>query len=527
MHAFYLPTWQSGFVTDFTGLAERIETRQFWDFWRSFDFPSLQPVLNFFLVIFYKSFGTNGLPWYLIFTTLHILNGFLLYRFTLRLTQAFQIKQADFIAIGSALIFLLSPYASEPVTWRVCFNFLFTSLLILSVLWHTLRWLQTDESRFRNYTLLLFLVALFTFELSLTAPFLALMLVLLWTFHVDEKSKLRSRILKSFLPQIAMIGGYFLLTRLSLGTWIGHYGSDVHLRLIPREIAAHAYQYFAKYLFFARYFEHPNKMALFEAFNKPWVLYGAIGVSLILLAAYMRSFKRLAPRTRLLGWSLLAFFISLSLMLNLYFNYLLHVENDRYGYLASMFFGIFLATLFSFLPNWGRYLALASWLIISGFLLQKTNRYWSESTQVFQSLLTDFRWETQDTVYILNLPDNYNGVLLFRDYSGNDRAFADALRYVHDSPFDGKIFEVGQYNMTSLADGVSAVQDSTGVIVPTFNQWGNWWWRRGIGASAYETGHYSFETKGQSYELRLKSDPGNTVFIYQDGLKWRELEVSQ
>lgn len=519
VHVFYFPTWNAGFVTDFTGMAERFETHSFWGLFSRF--PSLQPVSNFFMLLFYKSFSVNGLPWYLIFTTFHVLNGFLLFRISRRLLRAFQVYQAETIAFVAALLFLISPYASEPVTWRVCFNYLLVTQLILFNLRHTIRWLSTAETRYWIYSALLFFLALFSLELAFVVPFLTAALVLLWSTQYPSKGLLVAWLRHFFLPQFALLAFYFILNKFMLGVWVGHYGAAMHLRFVPQEILGNAFKYFAKYLLFARDWEHSYKTALFTAIDQyAWVfalLFVALG------AAYLWFFKKLSPALKLAGWFLIAFFISLLPVINLYFNYLLHIENDRYGYLASMFFFLFIMTLFSQAPRWLGMSVFAIYLSISGYFLFKTNHIWMNATKVYYSLLNDFRWYDKDNVYILNLPDNLEGSLLFRDYAGN-HALKDALHYIWKKPFEHNLEEIAQYNMTALSDGVIAEQKSDNQIVVTFNQWGNWWWRKGIGASAYENEHYIFTPNGQFYELQLKNIPANTIFIYQTGGKWEALK---
>ena len=141
----YRDTWNAGFVTDFTGLLWRLEGSDALGILDSFGFPALQPVLNAFLFIFYKAWGLNPLPWYLVFTSLHALNGFLAYRFGAALLETYSARAPRLIAFLGALFFLLSPYQSEVVTWRVCFNFLLSSFLVLSVLWLALAWAKMED----------------------------------------------------------------------------------------------------------------------------------------------------------------------------------------------------------------------------------------------------------------------------------------------------------------------------------------------------------------------------------------------
>lgn len=524
VHLFYYPTWNAGFVTDFLGWQERFDHSSVFNVLYNFGVPSLHQLSNFFFFIFYKSFGINGLGWYLIFTTLHTVNAFLLYQFTKKLLDRLQATSIFFISFVGALFFLLSPYQTEVLVWKVCLNYLLVGTLLLASLQRTLYWLESTDQRGLYHAHLLFIISLFTLELSLMLPLLNLSLIWLWTFSRGEMPDFKKRLFQLVIPQFAILGVYFLINRLLYGVWIGHYGAATHLNFQLFDVFANYFRYLSKYLLFSRYFEHSYKEALFLALGRLSIIIPATLVGISLLVAYVFHLKKLAPRLQVAGWMLLAFFILLTPIITLYTQYLLHVENDRYGYVASMFFGIFLAAILSLLPRWLTVGLLTGWLFLSGFYLQKTVSFWSESTEVYNNLINTFDWYDKKEVYILNIPDNYNGVLQFRDLSGKDQAFKDALQYIRRKPYTGTLHEVAQYNMTTAMDGATAQRDSSGTIVVTFNQWGNWWWRNGIGASAYEKETFSFEPKGHFYELHLKAKPSDAVFIYQKGGKWVELK---
>ncbi|MCB0634298.1 MAG: hypothetical protein KDD15_31415, partial [Lewinella sp.] len=71
-------------------------------------------------------------------------------------------------------------------------------------------------------------------------------------------------------------------------------------------------------------------------------------------------------------------------------------------------------------------------------------------------------------------------------------------------------------------DGVVVINDSTGLKV-TFNQWGNWWWRRGIGASSYRDSAFIFHNEGHDYRLEWRERPGQARILYQDGVAWKSI----
>ena len=521
----YRDTWNAGFVTDFTGLLWRLEGSDALGILDSFGFPALQPVLNAFLFIFYKAWGLNPLPWYLVFTSLHALNGFLAYRFGAALLETYSARAPRLIAFLGALFFLLSPYQSEVVTWRVCFNFLLSSFLVLSVLWQALAWAKQGRRRQLWAAHSLFALALFTFELALAVPLACLALLLLFPPTQRSSGGLARQLQWLSIPQFSMLIAYFVLNRLILGAWVGHYGPAVHLKFRLGEILANYYRFGFKFLAFNRYWPHPWKEGLSGWLQEPALLYPLALFTVLGLLFALARFSRWRGEGKASLLFLLLFIFALAPAINLYFNYLLYIENDRYGYLASAFFFLGLSSLLSLLPRW-LYLSLSiGFIILSTLFLWRTNQYWKQSTALYYRLMDSFDWYDAPAVYLLNLPDNYQGAVLFRDFSGQGEAFRDALKYIKGKPYEGAIYEVAQYNLATPTDGISVRRDSALHYTVEFNQWGNWWWRRGIGMGpGYDADTYSVESKGHFYHLTLDSIQPGAVLLYQDKGEWREVE---
>lgn len=511
----YLSTYDAGFVTDFTGLAERIETHGAGGIISSFDFPALQPITSVCYYLFYQVFSLNGWGWHLSFTLLHTANALFLFFLVKRLLGHDPQHSAKWIAAAGALLFLFSPYATEVVVWRVGFHYLLVTFLIQAMLWQVICWLGHPGSSTFWKIIALQVAGLLTYELAIIAPLFSVCLILWLHPHGAWKKSLQ----RLAFPQFSLIGLYFLANRIFLGSWVGHYGSDIHLNFPVTDLIANVGRYFIKLAAFSRYWTHPWKEGIANWLAQPFGLILIASLSLGLLVWMFRSFRQSDRRTQLIWIFGLATFIALIPVLNLYFNYLLHIENDRYGYLPALFFYPAWMALLSRLPR-GFFLLLAgSYLLISIYFLQKTNRFWSQSTTVYRSLLDSFPAYGQDSCYLLNLPDNLQGAPMFRDFSGNDRAFADALQYVKKQPYPGVLEEVVQYNMVLPTDGVIVEPDSNDLKV-TFNQWGNWWWRRGIGASSYRDSTYLFHNEGHHYRLEWRQRPQRARLLYQDGLRW-------
>lgn len=509
-------------TTDFSGLIQKLEEGSAMDILNSFGFPAIQPLLNLFYYVQYQVFGLSPLPWYLLFTTLFFLNGVLVFVLVKKLAVFFEVNQVRIMAFFSGLIFLSIPYQSEPVVWKVGLSYHLVTFFILLLLITLVKWLRERKKRRWWIIQLAFVLALFSFELAFAAPFLAFFLFFLLRKKEPGLPNWRFFSTKIFLPLMFLLAAYLAATQWVVGTLTGHYKAAVPAGIDPLYTIGNFFRYFFKYLLLGRYWPGAGKQWLFQEMPAlPYLIpLAIIGISLVvwLGVRYTRLKSHFQLSLLLMG----LFFIALLPAITLYFNTLLFIENDRYGYLASAFFSGALVVFLFGLPKIWRYGLLSIYLLFGLWLSRRTNNYWQESAKVFHGLIEDFNYKNDGHVFLLNLPDNLNGAVLFRDYSGGDRAFYDALKFVGPKETDAHIHEVVQYNLTSRQDGVKVERLSPTQLKVTFRQWGNWWWRRGQGAADYENEWYRFENKGMYYLLEMKKIPENSVFLYQQNGKWFE-----
>lgn len=573
VHLFYFRTMEAGFVTDFTGLQERIDGASFWGFLDCFGFPAMHQVTNFFLYLFYDFFGQNPLPWHLVHTSMHVLNGVLGYHLGKRIFQNMGIGSPRLGAFVGSLLFLLSPYAAEVVIWRVCFNFLMSTACILGSLLFLLRYFENKKTSSLWWSHGLFALGLFTFELAVVVPFLGLVLASTIPLksatsppqggtsqpeenplkfgqskHPSQKPKVGEHratpspleggwgLTKQYwkrwaLPQFLLLTLYFILNKLLLGGWVGHYGAETHLNFDAAQISANLLKYFSKYLTLWREWPGAWKQQWMAICESETVAYGALLVGVAVVALWLRFAPNFRPgqggeSRRAIsplwgaGGAWLLFFIALLPVANLYVPWLLHGENDRYGYLASLFFYFGLVCLLSFLPKYLRYPFFAAALAVSVFHLHKITVYWQHNAEVVNGLLDDFRWEGAPEIYVLAMPENFKGTPMFKDFSRKDLILKHALKYGRGKDVKGKIYQIAQYNLGAPEDGVSVTSDSTNHFQIQFDQWGNWWWRNGIGTQGYETGKYKFTPTPRGSEVWVKDPVEGAVFIYAKGKKW-------
>ena len=137
------------------------------------------------------------------------------------------------------------------------------------------------------------------------------------------------------------------------------------------------------------------------------------------------------------------------------------------------------------------------------------------------SLLEDFRWYDQEKVYVLASPDNFRGVLMMKSHDAS--MLDDHLLVYNNRKPECKIEDIIQFNMKKSSDGVQPIVHSSDSLTITFNQWGTWHWRHGIGATSYESDKFKVDLAIPNYHLKRKNTESDAVFIYQDGLKWKEV----
>lgn len=522
----YFPLHKGGFVTDFTGLLDRYEGSTAWDILNSFGYPALQPVLNFFLYIFYHLFGTWGLPWYLVYSSVFALNAFLLSVIVSNLCQQFEVKDASLLEVCVACLFIITPYQVEVIYWRVLFNFLSVTTYILIALLFTIHYAKDAKRKYLLWIHIPFVLGLFTFELALMTPLFIGIYLLVLHRQNPTSTTLKKIAQWILLPQFFGIGIWLVLNSWLIGDITGHYGAETHLNFNAQIIISTFLKYAAKHLFLFRYLSIDSNSS-YAILQTWWVILSftivVIGITMICVIKW----KQLSSNWKL---ALLSFYwsgIALLPVLNLYFYNLQYFENDRYGYLGWAFFSMLVVlVLHQFLKNkWLFIAAVALYGTCHLYYTIRTVQWAKQATEVHDSLLANFNYADHSEVYLLGFADNFKGIFMFRDYTKSNRAFGDALKYVKATDQPPQLFEVAQFNMTASDNRLKATVDTLGRIRVTFDHWGSWWWRGGAGITNYETDKLKVEQKSLMLYVTPKSPAKDAIFLYQVGNTWQELEV--
>ena len=518
VHLLYARTWRAGLVTDFTGLQDRIAEAPFVDFLHNFGFPALEQLTHGFHWLFYHAFGPSPLAYYFLHTSLHLLNGYLLYRLVRALAGVVRWSGAVPYAYLAALLFLLSPYQTEVVVWKVCFNYLASTALMLACLLAAIRYAAAGANRALLACFGWLTLAYFTFELALALP---LLLVGIGLLVKTEKATPWRRVLLLGGGGLLSWGIYFTLNRVLLGDWIGHYGAEVHLQTDPKNIFVNYEHYVTKFFAFSREWSGHYKAAWRQWLKAAphWQLLA--GAAFVLWGLAIFRYRKLAPPLRLATAAFGLFGLAALPVINLYAAYILHVENDRYGYWPFAFFAIMLVGLAGALPRKVGLLLLVGYLLLGTYFLHRTTTYWQAGAAVYDRLITTFPAAPDSTTYILSMPDNYRGTPLLKDFTKQHQILKSALHHRRGLTFDAPLWQVASFNMETPTDRVSVTSDSLRHLRVQFDQWGNWWWRNGIGAGNLTTPQYRWRKDYHIYHLELFSPPTNARYLYTAGDQWR------
>ena len=518
----YYPTIGAGFVHDFLGWQIAYNAGSFADILNCFGYPGNHQVLHLFFYSIYSIFHIQGLPWYIIFCSIHAFNAWLLFGWVLQITSLWKISISALLVMFVSILFIIHPYNVEAVVWKTCLHYLLSLTAVLGILRISPIYVNEGKEKLLWVSLLIYASSLFLLEISFVTP---LVMSIFFFIHLMTTGAGKPEILRS----IKFCGGLWgllvaniLLNKLTLGAWVGHYGADKHLSLDVIGMMSTEVKYFVKHLFEARFFSFKTKSILFDQIlSNPELIFFLMTILISILLVYVVKIRKIASYWHLVVFGFLASLFYVLPVANMFFYHLQVGMNDRYSYLSLTFLLIAVIALMSQWPKWLSHSLMAVLLLINIYLQEKTNQYWAESTKILTSLKSSYRWNDNPFVFILNSPDNLNGITMTSIYdepSGID----ELIDYQTPRPNTGKTFDVFQFNMGTPQDGVDVIQTGPLQLKVNFKQWGNWWHRHGIGASSYENEYYKAEIQDLSYVLTFKQFPEGSVILYIVGDQWNE-----
>jgi hypothetical protein len=512
----YSPVYGAGFVTDFLGWIDCYQNTSLIEAHTCFGVKGLYYIPFVLLYTASTLFGFSPLPWFLIFAGLHALNGFLLMRMLSALSELYSIKTTKLFLAASAFLFIVFPYQVEVIAWKACFNYLSACAFLLLTVHFYAQYLIGRNKKHLIASLGILFISLFNIEFALVLPF-----ILAWMHLTRPGSKLNARDLAPVGLITGVIAVFLIFNRFVIGKYVGHYELDEEM-LNPLALASAELKYLIKSVALFRFSPYKLQEQVYALASSP-AAGGLFLLTLILAVLFV-----LVRRSKLSNGKLYFAFLSGSALIlilpvaHLYFYYLQFSENDRYTYLALAF--LLPALTFALLSIKG-----SAGKVILGIYSATALAFclmmcfmWKDSQAIYSSIIDTFKWHDNDEVYLLNVPDNYRGTFMLRNI-GADSALEEVIRLMAGKN-TGKFYDVAQYNMATPGDGVFVEKIGSDSLKVEFNQWGNWWWRNGMGSLFYKNDKYKMTPAGKHYIMLLKDISPTAAFIYYDGATWVEFK---
>ncbi|MBX7224874.1 MAG: hypothetical protein K1X55_02465 [Chitinophagales bacterium] len=464
-----------------------------------------------------KVFGTNWLGWHLVWSLLHAANAFVFYLLLKRLMgNAFR----PIATLFPVFFFLLSPFQTENVIWGATIHYLIMQLIFLLCLNCILSYYKQRERKFLVYFILLYTASLFCYEQAFVLPVLFGVFYFLFVFDRNNQP-LKEFITKFLGANLLLLTLYFVLNRILYGSFITHYGADVHFKFDVLQIITTFKNYFLKFFFFHRYDPWSIKQ-LFVTLDARYITH-VFSLIVFVGGSIFCWMKRADIIWRIVLFCLIAYCVMLAPVLNLDNSFTFEIQSDRYGYLPSLFFYFGWGLLLMKIMDGQFYIASSLYLTLCIFLLIPTVNKWHEAGILTRELINNYPCSPEEEVYILNLPDNHRGAYVFRN------CFAEGLSLFKNQHYDRKkIHFIAMVNTTSLKDETEVwrLKDVPSRAYHVGNRFGNkWFYVSGAGAQDYENEHYTFDVDqwNTAYEVNFKNISDTTKVLKVKGTEWVEI----
>lgn len=525
----YFPAARAGWVIDGVGFLYNIRHQGFWDFinrTNSSD-QSFYQLFTFHYYLFYKLWGFNVWLWSLLYITLQAINAYLLFIVSRNILYDSGVKKYVLIPLCGVLIFSIAPHISEILICRAYFHYLLSFMFILLIILWIQKYQHEQRSRYLWGALIIFILATITLEIFYLVPFFVLSLAFYYRYALGyDKKILRKTLLYGFVPQLILLGVYFIALMLTFKHFKPH-------KLELNQSAVDYLSKLPKYLFhiilLGRYFPQQVKekvYAVCESWPAIIVVYGLIITAFIFGIRQIRQKgNERKPVYLLFAWVVLTLLFLLPLAFP---GPELLVFYDRYTYFSDAFIYILLVLIISrFVTN--KYVAILLFCVYADFNLYfsiEVNTSWIESNVINTNLLRNLPAPGNKTVLLLNIPENMNGAPMIG--SSPEGAFKMMKEVYTDTLVANMIYDVASYNMNADYNGAHVTVLNDSVIKVVLNHGGTWWWYDGHGAVSYETPDYKtdFKTVGMRYDITLKRPAANYLILYSVGDKWKAVDMN-
>lgn len=380
---------------------------------------SYGPILNILYTGEYHLFGLEARLYHMVNLFLLFLSGLLVCGIAKKITRN------SLISFGAGLLFLVLPNRSETVSWVASQPHLFATFFYLCAALLFIVWIEKRNILWYVASFFAIALSLFTKEIGITFPAVFFLFFILLK---DERFSLRyiGKLILTFLPYVFLLAGLLYLREMATHTLFGYYGKE------QLEFTSIATIRMLVELTTSMFFSHPQRGEITGwILSHQLVLIAFFSVPVLSVVLWWREWKQGA--VFLLSYGLICV-PYLSLMFNPVSD-----EGERYGYLPSFAFVLFVAGTVYSLARLLRPIATPLYIIlvlggsgVCGYVLIQKNEAWEIAGKVVRSIQNstlELKVGEKDYISFVGLPDHLLGAQLYRN------AIKESLVLFHDKTF--------------------------------------------------------------------------------------------
>lgn len=385
----FFPGLFAGFLSDDYGFL--VEAKNFgWNaFEHNFRDPFFIPFSHILGLIQYQIFGENAFWHHLTQILLHITNAYLIFDIITRFNNDSKKSDNIKLAFWSGLFFLILPYQCEAVIWLSGKSYIYSLLFALLSIKFYLKFQSECSVKFGWLSLLFMGLSMLSKELG----YMVLFVIIAIEWYQKNLTHTKKFLIASFTGLAIILSvRYFVLNDLSGGYGAIHYNFSFPL------LITHYGAYILKYIGYFR-------------FNTYYI---APTLSLLLLGyGVILNYKK---HKRFITLMIILFILTLLPVINLEITSWKSIESDRYSYFTNVIYAVSVAAIIIYLKN--NLFKNVTLMIISIFFFVTaiTSSFnWKEAGELTQTYLSELAKIPEDTIILLNAPDNLNGSYVLRN----------------------------------------------------------------------------------------------------------------
>lgn len=452
------------FLSDDFHLIKQIMEQGAFGMWsapQGLDCGFFRPLSSISLFLDYHLWGTGAGGFHLTNIILHGLNGFLvaLVARTLPLSCEFDARARKLFALASGLLFVLLPSHSEAVAWISGRTDVIAAFFALSSILAYHGYVHRRKLGLLVLAQALLFVSLLAKESAICLPAYFILLELFVALQRRESGLGWRKMGGTALAFSLVVSAYLLCRKHFIGTLVGGYGRDAHLKLAPLHNLGSLLKAWLRS--FLPGMPYANKTVLAIAALSAVLAIG--GAAALATSALRRQCTRALRLTA--TWEPSFFLIAFCLLLAPAINLTIFfhtTEGERLLYLPSTFSVLFLAYLLVRLIHTQavRHAALSFMGGACLLGLVGVNAQWAAagriSNQIIRQLLS---MEAPRSAILLNLPDSLRGAYIFRNGLLEAMAINGRYQYV------GQLATMSQHRICQADEPVRITRQGEDVAI--------------------------------------------------------------